>query len=119
MKGWTWTEFERTPPLPTYLLAMAVTSFRSPVSRLLKTCDRQLPMRFWAKPELVADGWLDKAVDMAPTMIHSLERDLGVPFPHAKLDFLELTERAHFAAMENWGFIIFKYVTKMAPNLLK
>jgi aminopeptidase N len=100
-----WTRFEATPPMSTYLVAVTVTDFKS-VDRVYKTQRGRIPIRFWAQPRHLPR--VVYAADLSPKVVMFLEKHLLVPYSLTKMDYVALTGRMPFAAMENWGLVTFK-----------
>ena len=92
-------EFGRTPPMPSYLVALAVGPFEFiPVPGL------SVPGRI-----VTPRGQSALAVEAArvsPALLSHLETYFGVPYPFAKLDQIAVPEYV-FGAMENAGFITY------------
>ncbi|MFY9824152.1 MAG: M1 family metallopeptidase, partial [Thermoanaerobaculia bacterium] len=95
---WKTLTFARTPPLPSYLLAVAVGTFDStPIPGL------SVPGRVVSP---AGQGKLaGLAAETTPALLAALERYFGQPYPFAKLDLIAVPER--FGAMENPGAITF------------
>lgn len=91
--------FGRTPPMPSYLVAMAVGPFESvPVPGL------SVPGHI-----ITPRGQSALAVEAArvsPALLSRLETYFGVPYPFAKLDQIAVPEYV-FGAMENAGLITY------------
>jgi len=93
-------EFEESPPLPTYLVALAVGAFD----------DREA--RVGAKPiRLIAPSGKARlggaALAAARAQLVELERYFGRPYPYSKLDLLAVPAFGS-GAMENAGLITFR-----------
>ena len=98
--GWKTVTFKRTPPLPSYLLAIAVGPFEySPVAGT-KVPTRIVTCR--GRKQLAAI-----TVQTTPKILAGLERWFGVPYPFEKLDLIAVPEFA-YGAMENAGLITFR-----------
>ena len=98
--GWKTITFKRTPPLPSYLLAIAVGPFEfTPVP------GTRMPTRV-----VTCQGEKHLAgttVEISPKLIAGLERWFGIPYPFEKLDLIAVPEFA-YGAMENPGLITFR-----------
>ena len=98
--GWKTVTFKRTPPLPSYLLAIAVGPFEyTPVA------GTKVPMRI-----VTCQGRKHLAgttAQSAPRLLAGLERWFGTPYPFEKLDLVAVPEFA-YGAMENAGLITFR-----------
>jgi puromycin-sensitive aminopeptidase len=93
--------FEETPPLSTYLVALAVGPLEAsaPV-RLGKT-----PIRVWHVPgKRRLTGF---ALEAARASLARLERYFGLPYPYSKLDLVAVPD-FEFGAMENAGAVFFR-----------
>jgi aminopeptidase N len=97
--GWQTVKFAATPPLPSYLLAIAVGPFDSvPIVGL------SVPGRIYT----VAGkrGLAGEAVALTPPILAALERYFGRPYPYSKLDLIAVPDYWP-GAMENPGAITF------------
>jgi puromycin-sensitive aminopeptidase len=95
--------FAETPPLPTYLVALAVGGLDAhpPVTV------RRVPVRTWAQPEkLPLTGF---GQDVAVEVLPRLEDYFGVPYAFGKLDQVGLPE-FEAGAMENAGLVTYREV---------
>ncbi len=98
--GWKTITYKRTPPLPSYLLAVAVGPFEyTPVTGTsaparIVTCRGQKHLAGYA-------------AEVTPALLGALERWFGSPYPFEKLDLLAVPEFA-YGAMENPGLITFR-----------
>jgi puromycin-sensitive aminopeptidase len=93
--------FEPTPPLSTYLVALAVGELEGskPV------CVGPTRIRVWHTPgKRRLTGF---ALECARECLTRLERYFGVPYPYAKLDLVAVPD-FEFGAMENAGAIFFR-----------
>ncbi len=93
--------FAETPPLSSYLVALAVGVLEaSPPTRLGAT-----PIRVWHTPgKRRLTGF---ALETARECLARLERYFGVPYPYAKLDLVAVPD-FEFGAMENAGAVFFR-----------
>ena len=96
---WKTVTFERTAPLPAYLIAIATGPLDSRPIPGLPVPGRIVSTRGTAP--LTGD-----AAAMAPPLLAELERYFGRPFPYPKLDLIAVPEFA-YGAMENAGAIVF------------
>jgi alanyl aminopeptidase len=98
--GWKTITFKRTPPLPSYLLAIAVGPFEyTPVP------GTKMPTRV-----ITCQGEKHLAAitaEVTPKLVAGLERWFGIPYPFEKLDLIAVPEFA-YGAMENPGLITFR-----------
>ena len=91
--------FKRTPPLPSYLLALAVGPFDTVPITGMSVPGRVVTVK--GKGGLAAE-----AARVAPPLLGALERYFGRPYPFEKLDLLAVPEYWP-GAMENPGAITF------------
>jgi alanyl aminopeptidase len=92
-------EFKRTPPLPSYLIAIAVGPLET------------VPITGLSIPGNVitvqgATSMAAEAVRVTPGIVRSLEAYFGRPYPYEKLDLIAAPEFL-YGAMENAGAIVF------------
>ena len=97
--GWRTVEFARTPPLPSYLLAIATGPLEfTPVPGM------KIPTRIvTVKGQSRLTGL---AVEETPRILSALERYFDQPYPFAKLDLIAVPE-FWAGAMENPGAITY------------
>ena len=98
--GWKTLTFEKTPPTPSYLLAIATGPLEfTPVPGM------KVPTRIVT---VKGQGHLTAAaVKTTPPILAALEAWFGTPYPYAKLDLIAVPE--YWAgAMENPGAITYK-----------
>src|SRR5205809_3921720 len=93
--------FARTPPLSTYLLALAVGPLEaSPIRQAGPT-----PIRIWHVP---GKGQLvDFGLEAAAEALRRLEDYFGIPYPYGKLDLVAVPD-FEAGAMENAGAVFFR-----------
>jgi alanyl aminopeptidase len=91
--------FGRTPPMPAYLVALAVGPFEIVPVPGLPVPGRIITPR--GQSALAAE-----AARVSPALLRHLEAYFGVPYPYAKLDQIAVPEYV-FGAMENAGFITY------------
>ncbi len=93
--------FAETPPLSSYLVALAVGALEASPPTLL----RATPIRVWHTPgKRRLTGF---ALETARECLARLERYFGVPYPYAKLDLVAVPD-FEFGAMENAGAVFFR-----------
>ena len=92
--------FGRTPPLPSYLVAIATGPFDFRPIKGMSVPGRVVTVK--GGTALAAE-----AARMAPPLLAALEKYFGRPYPYAKLDLLAVPEFAA-GAMENAGAITFR-----------
>jgi puromycin-sensitive aminopeptidase len=93
--------FEETPPLSTYLVALAV----GPLEGSAKVKLGRTPIQVWHAPgkrRLTAF-----ALEAARASLARLERYFGLPYPYTKLDLVAVPD-FEFGAMENAGAVFFR-----------
>lgn len=91
--------FARTPPLPSYLLAIATGPFEH-----VEIPGMSIPGRIYTVAGQSAGTGL--AVAATPPILAALEQWFDRPYPYAKLDLIAIPEY-WFGAMENPGLITF------------
>jgi puromycin-sensitive aminopeptidase len=99
--GWRRVQFEPTPPLSTYLLAVGVGPLEATQARSLG----QTPIRVWhvpGKAHLAAFG-----LEAGYEALARLEDYFGLPYPYAKLDLVAVPD-FEAGAMENAGAVFFR-----------
>lgn len=106
--GWQRWQFATTPPLPSYLLALAV----GPFDVLDAPPHGHTPLRF-----ITPAGRADEArwaAGMTGRLLAWLEDYTGLPYPYAKLDSLALPVAPGFGAMEHPGLVTYESVALLA-----
>ncbi len=93
--------FLPTPPLSTYLIALAVGALEA--SRTLHV--GKTPIRIWHTPR--RQGLADFGLHAARECLARLERYFALPYPYAKLDLVAVPD-FEFGAMENAGAVFFR-----------
>jgi alanyl aminopeptidase len=91
--------FKRTPPLPAYLLAVAVGPFETVPIPSLSVPGRVVTVKG-------ASALASEAARVTPALVAALERYFGRPYPFEKLDLIAVPQYV-FGAMENPGAITF------------
>jgi puromycin-sensitive aminopeptidase len=100
-RGRKTVEFRRTPPLSTYLVALAV----GPLARSRPVRLGPTEIRIWHAPgkgRLTGFG-----LEAARQSLARLERWFGLPYPYEKLDLVAVPD-FEFGAMENAGAVFFR-----------
>jgi alanyl aminopeptidase len=100
--------FATTPPLPSYLLAIAVGPFDvvdGPMLTKTALRDHDVPLRGVAVKGRGSE--LTHALSITPAMVNELESYFGVAYPYDKLDLISVPDFAS-GAMENAGAITFR-----------
>jgi cytosol alanyl aminopeptidase len=101
--NWKRLSFAPTPPLPAYLIAMAVGPFDvvdGGTAGMKKT-----PLRYLAPKGRGAELRYAKAV--TPRLVELLEEYFGSAYPYDKLDSVVIPQTVGFGAMENVGMITY------------
>lgn len=98
-KDFTITQFEPTPKMSSYLLAIFVGDV---LYKQTKT-DRDIRIRVYADP--VDYQYVDHAVNVSRVILEGFEKLLQIEYPMDKLDFLAARQFSA-GAMENWGLIV-------------
>jgi len=94
-------QFATTPPLSTYLLAIAVGPLEATRPRRVG----KTPVRVWYVP---GKGHLARfGAEAAVEALRRLERYFGIPYPYAKLDLVAVPD-FEAGAMENAGAVFFR-----------
>lgn len=99
--GTTTWHFTQTPPLSTYLCALAVGELESEEQRHLGT----VPVRVWHVPGKA--NMATFALETAIASLQRLERYFGIPYPYDKLDLVAVPD-FEAGAMENAGAVFFR-----------
>jgi len=100
----TTVRFARTPPLPTYLVALVC-------GRLVASPERRvgsLPVRTWTVPGKVDLAGF--AQEVAAAVLPRLEEYFGLPYAFGKLDLVAVPD-FEAGAMENAGLVTFREAT--------
>src|SRR2546427_8572646 len=93
--------FAPTPPLSTYLFALAVGPLETSAERLLGT----VPIRVWHVP---GKGHLTElGLEAAAEALRRLEDYFDIPYPYGKLDLVAVPD-FEAGAMENAGAVFFR-----------
>ena len=114
MKLWTWSRFEPTPPMSTYLVAWIITDFAVTEISVKTRAGTKVPIRLWTKP---SDAYRATAsLDMSRRVFTALDQYFRVPYSLPKMDIVALPfETGDFAGMENWGLITVKW--ELVPQM--
>ena len=91
--------FERTPPLPTYLLAIATGPLETVPIQGMRVPGRIVTVKG-------ASGLAGDAARVTAPLVAALEKYFGIPYPYRKLDLLAVPE-FWAGGMENAGAITF------------
>ena len=97
---WINYEFAATPPIPSYLVAMAVGDFEQiPVENL------SIPGRIITTKGKSSQA--KYAAQITPRILKTLEDYFAIPYPYQKLDQIA-TPEFRFGAMENAGLVVYR-----------
>ncbi|AOS43659.1 Aminopeptidase N [Lacunisphaera limnophila] len=96
---WKTIVFGRTPPMPSYIVALAVGPFE------------YVPVPGWTVPGRIItpkgqSALAAEAVRLTPRIMARLEEYFGIPYPYAKYDQIAVPEYV-YGAMENAGLVTF------------
>ncbi len=96
---WKTIVFGRTPPMPSYIVAIAVGAFE------------YVPVPGWTVPGRIItpkgqSALAAEAVRLTPPIMSRLEEYFGIPYPYAKYDQIAVPEYV-YGAMENAGLVTF------------
>ena len=92
--------FEPTPPLPTYLVALAVGDYDVAEGRKAPVPIRVITPKGQA-------GQVASALEAADALVTQLSSYFAIPYPYAKLDLVAVPDLAA-GAMENAGLLTFR-----------
>lgn len=101
--GWREVAFQRSPPLPTYLLAFAVGEFD--VVDAGRAGTKQTPISIVVPKGRAAEA--QYAAANTGAILAAAERFFGAPYPFPKLDLLAYPKAFFGSAMENPGLITY------------
>jgi alanyl aminopeptidase len=95
--------FKQTPPLPSYLIALAVGPFEEVDAGVAGQAS--VPIRLLLPPERAGDAsW---AIEQTGPILDWMESWFGSPYPYEKLDVVAIPDLIGYAAMEHPGLITF------------
>lgn len=95
------TIFEETPLIQTYIIAFIVSDFETHGNQ------DPMPQRVIAKPESIALGEANLALDAGERILASMEDYLNMTYNLPKLDQVAVPDFP-WAAMENWGMCLYR-----------
>ena len=101
--GWRRRAFAETPPLPSYLVALAVGPFDVVEGGVAGK--KRTPLRYLAPKG--RGGETRYAAKVTPKLLEMLEDYFGIPYPFEKLDSVTIPHLVTFGAMENVGMITY------------
>ncbi|MEP6995715.1 MAG: M1 family metallopeptidase [Acidobacteriota bacterium] len=103
--------FGKTPPLPSYLIALGVGPFDYVDAG--RAGARKTPIRIVAPRGEAAQARY--AAQTTGPLLERLEAYFGIPYPYEKLDQLAIPQTVTFGAMENAGLITWSERILIAP----
>ena len=99
--GYVQSEFEVTPKMSPYLLALVVHNL-SKIETTFRSIDgRMVPLKFYTEDILMLNA--EVAMNMSVKIFQMYEAWFKIPYPMPKVDLF--TTRIPALAMENWGII--------------
>jgi alanyl aminopeptidase len=104
--------FQRTDPLPSYLVAVGVGPFDYLDAGVAGS--KKTPIRIVTPRGKAAQGRY--AAETTGAILERLEAYFGIPYPYAKLDQLAIPQTVTFGAMENAGLITWSERILIAPR---
>ena len=113
---WVRTDFEKTPPMSTYLLAFANGMLEHVDGSFLSSSRRPaipIPLHAYATPEYVSKT--HHIVDVMKRVMPFYERVYSIAYPLPKLDML-IAKSFDSEAMENWGLITGRSTTFLVDH---
>lgn len=90
--------YEKTPPMPSYLVAFAIVDFSSLSKK---------SMRAWARADAIEET--EYALDVGNKALKFYEGYFSVKFALSKIDMVAVPD-FEAEAMENWGLLTFRYI---------
>ncbi|XP_068743771.1 glutamyl aminopeptidase-like isoform X2 [Montipora capricornis] len=93
--------FQKTPIMPTYLLAFVVCDF----AKKTRTTGSGTKMTFYAPPDQIDQ--VDYAMENGVKMLEYMEAYFEIRYPLPKADMIAIPDFAA-GAMENWGLITYR-----------
>lgn len=108
--GTSRTTFLPTPPMSTYLLAMAIGPL---ISVSATTGSRNMPLNVYAVQKAGNADKIAYALQAGAAIITYYEQLFSIPFPLPKMDMIAIPDFAA-GAMENWGLITYRETALLA-----
>lgn len=106
--GWSRSEFETTPKMSTYLVAVALLEMGGKFEATYTSIDgRVIPIRLYTQDHLMGHGYPEKSLELTIKAFELFEQWFQFPYPLPKCDLY--TTRIPAFAMENWGLISMSY----------
>ncbi|KAL3288376.1 hypothetical protein HHI36_002824 [Cryptolaemus montrouzieri] len=113
--GWYWDIFEKTPKMPTYAVAFAISDFQ-----FIHVGDfgiKNVPIRVWSR-----NGTLHQykiASEVALKIYSQLEDYFSSHYPLPKIDFMAIPNVQELGASETWGLLTFQEYDIVDTNPVK
>ncbi|XP_022795785.1 glutamyl aminopeptidase-like [Stylophora pistillata] len=98
---WQFDRFQKTPKMPTYLLAFVVCDF----ANRTVTSKGGTKMTFYAPPDQIDQ--VEYAKNVGVKMLDYMEEYFSINYPLPKADMIAIPDFAA-GAMENWGLITYR-----------
>ncbi|XP_073980169.1 aminopeptidase N-like isoform X2 [Rhodnius prolixus] len=99
---WTWSEFEESVPMSTYLVAYLVGDFEYREAPLR---ENNVTFRIWSRKEAIDQ--VELAKNVGPEILEYYEHYFDVKYPLPKQDMAAIPDFSA-GAMENWGLITYR-----------
>ncbi|KAG6885073.1 hypothetical protein C0993_006152 [Termitomyces sp. T159_Od127] len=100
---WKITQFQKTPPMSTYIVAFANGHFEHlEKSVVMPLSGKTIPLKIYATADVIHQAQF--ALDVKASVLPLYEKIFDVEYPLPKLDTLVATD-FDAGAMENWGLI--------------
>ncbi|XP_065336778.1 aminopeptidase N-like [Cloeon dipterum] len=108
-KGYTWVHFKQSLKMSSYLVAFAVSQFKSITSPI------DARFKVWARPELIHTG--KYAAEVAPKVVQCMENRTQHKYDLPKSDHIAVQD-FEYGAMENWGLVTYRSGNALESMLL-
>lgn len=92
------TVFDRTPAIPVYILHFTISNFGA----IRNNNHPTVALSVLARPEAIAAGQADNALELSEIMLRAVEQVFDIPFSLPKQDLIALTTNT---ITHNWGLI--------------
>ncbi|KAH8232362.1 hypothetical protein KR032_004785 [Drosophila birchii] len=109
LPNYIWTEFQKSVPMSTYLVAYSINDF----SHKLSTLPNGTIFRTWARPNAIDQ--CDFAAEFGPKVLQYYEELFGIKFPLPKIDQIAIPD-FEAGAMENWGLVTYRETALLHSN---
>ncbi|KAJ8335470.1 hypothetical protein SKAU_G00388120 [Synaphobranchus kaupii] len=98
----TWTRFEPTERMSTYLLAFIISDFT-----YISSAEEGVLIRIWARRKAIGEGQGEYALEVTGPILKFFENYYNATYPLSKSDQIALPD-FNAGAMENWGLITYR-----------